>query len=71
MNKKSRILIIGSSHPSSLETMYYKAFKHLEFENIFLKDFNITSNISLKSFLISLSLDKILYRKNICCIDSV
>jgi len=65
MNKKNRILIIGSSHPSSLETMYYKAFKHLEFENIFLKDFNITSNLSLKSLLISLSLDKILYRKNI------
>jgi spore maturation protein CgeB len=65
MNKKNKILIIGSSHPSSLETMYYKAFKHLEFENVILKDFNITSNLSLKRVLIFLSLDKNLYRKNI------
>jgi hypothetical protein len=65
MNKKNKILIVGSSHPSSLETMYYKAFKHLEFENIILKDFIITSNLSLKSFLSSLSLVKILYRINI------
>ena len=65
MNKKNKILIIGSSHPSSLETMYYKAFRFLEFENVILKDFNITSNLSLKKVLISLSFDKILYRKNI------
>jgi len=65
MNKKNKILIIGSSHPSSLETMYYKAFKNLEFENIILKDFNITSNFSIKRVLISLSFDKILYKKKI------
>jgi hypothetical protein len=51
MNKKNRILIIGSSHPSSLETMYYKAFKHLEFENIVLKNFQFPFKRNLKIFI--------------------
>ena len=63
MKKKNKILILGSSHPSSLENMYYKAFKKIDNSEVYLFDLNF--NVFYKKTFSFFSLNEIMFRKNI------
>jgi len=63
MKKKSKILILGSSHPSSLENMYYTAIKKIDKSEVYLFDLNF--NNFIKKVFSFFSFNEILYRKSI------
>ena len=63
MKKKNKILILGSSHLSSLENMYYKALKKIDTSEVYLIDLNF--NNFFKKVFSYFSLNESLYRKSI------
>lgn len=66
INKKSKILIVGSKDKFSLEYIYYKTFKHLNFKvQLFNLEKSLTNRFTAKTKIVFSSVNHFFLQKKI------